>query len=1475
MKRQSIIASFIVILALASMATTSLANMESYTSIPPFVLRGADSNVLLDLSIETPMQGAAYNDQPYDANNDGDTTDAGDCNGRVNRDGGTVGICYFKTKEYLGIFDPEKCYVYNNNRFEPSGATNVDHECNGKWSGNFLNWATMTAIDEFRWALTGGNRVVDTNAVTVLERGNMGLSYGHNWYPIKYLNAADNVAPNTVTPSTEASIYIYNHGYQFDIGTQRDGAGAALSLDEYQDLNVRVKVCDPTEGLEDNCVDYGGYYKSEGLIQKNSDRMRFALMSYSRDNTHGRDGGVLRSNMKYVGPKMPSGVDNPDKEWDIDGFIIDDPEANPAGNSGILNYLNKFGASGYKSYDPASELYYECINYYKARGRTPEYADGLDAAGQDGFPVVTAWNDPIQYTCQPNYIVGINDANPWHDKRLPGTFFTSDQVENPGDLNWSDFGAPANADPDINVRTLTNTVGQLQGINGTNRCVGCTANDCDWSATNKLIPGLGEVAGTCPWPGKQNSYYIAGLAYYANANDIRPLMTGRQSVTTFMIDTQEYSASPLVGEMNMLWLTGKYGGFIEKDFVDTNADGNVYEPNSANEWDVDGDNEPDNFVLANEPKKLVDALNRAFTDILKRGASGTAASVISSTRAGAGAVYQSIFHPYYTDANCLAAQTHEVNWVGEVHSLFVDPWGNMREDTNQNRKLDLVESAPGADDRDLIILFDSSDVYKLDDANEDGELDPGEDWTDTNADGELQISEITVAASTLGNIKYIWSSNKWLNDTTLVTNAQRATYISNEKRRHIFTFADSNGDMAAAAARAEEVPFTTAAANMAKISPYLHLFTPFSFSPAVPPPGIRDVDYAQFLTNQANRVVNYIRGEDQGQLSFAGSIMPAMRARQVDYDCDSTTDTWRLGDVIHSTPTVVATPAEDYDLIYRDITYASFYTKYRDRRHVLYVGANDGMVHAFNAGFYDPSQDKFWKSYNAATGVYSDGATDPDIGAELWGYIPHNLLPHLYWLTDPNYSHIYYADLKPKVFDAKIFPVDATHPYGWGTVMVVGMRLGGATIRTDKDHDGTYEPADAVLPDQEMKSAYMIFDITDPEQPPELLAEISLADLGFTTGTPGVIIMDPSDAAVNDWYLVLGSGPTDLNSATSDQRAKIYVLDLKELAQNRNLVDQSANDPPLKRFQLGTTTFVGDLVSVDFDLDYRTDVVYYGMHKKFDPDYRGRMKRLVINDDTDPTNWFNSTLYNARRPILAAPSVARDRNGRIWVYFGTGRFLTRSDITYNDQQYYLGIKEPWDVSQNLTWGTTLVADLLDVSDVVVFQGGEVKCEDAGGNLIDCAAISDTNGNGKDDFIELESTVDGLDGWVLQFDTTGERNLGQATLLGEILTFTTYVPDSDPCQYEGNSNLYGLYYKTGTSFSRSIIGLDTRELSGKKETLKKISLGQGLTVTPNIHVGRESGSKAFIQTSTGAIEVVEQANPGVTKSGKASWREETD
>jgi type IV pilus assembly protein PilY1 len=82
------------------------------------------------------------------------------------------------------------------------------------------------------------------------------------------------------------------------------------------------------------------------------------------------------------------------------------------------------------------------------------------------------------------------------------------------------------------------------------------------------------------------------------------------------------------------------------------------------------------------------------------------------------------------------------------------------------------------------------------------------------------------------------------------------------------------------------------------------------------------------------------------------------------------------------------------------------------------------------------------------------------------------------------------------------------------------VRFGGGKLKTDMDHDGTPDSSGA---DKEMKSAYIVLDITNPESTPKVLAEITFDDLGYTTSYPGVVVMDPKDTATaNDWYLVLG-----------------------------------------------------------------------------------------------------------------------------------------------------------------------------------------------------------------------------------------------------------------------------------------------------------------------------------------------------------------
>jgi type IV pilus assembly protein PilY1 len=1002
--------------------------------------------------------------------------------------------------------------------------------------------------------------------------------------------------------------------------------------------------------------------------------------------------------------------------------------------------------------------------------------------------------------------------------------------------------------------------------------------------------------------------YLDDVAYWAHTTDLRTDLTGEQTLTLYTIST-------FGGGADLLQSAARYGGF-------TDSNGNNL-PDLQAEWDADGDGVPDNYFPAGTAEELTEALGAAIQNIVLRNTlshtgAGSAASVVSSTRAGEGAVYQAVFYPTYRN---------EVSWAGEVHALLIDAYGNMREDSNDNKILDL--------DNDLVVQFDTSN--------------PGQVflYKDLNADGQLTAEEKTSAdQATYGlpkhekmeDLHYLWSTTTWLNGISDAAIVTQRTYATIDQKRYIFTLIDGNGNMVADSA--EQIDFD--ASHYATISPYLHLFNPFT----TPPSGFNE-------TTAAQAQINFIRGLDQTK----------MRSRR--YVADPTTGatmTYRLGDVIDSTPTAVGPPAEGYDLIYRDVTYQSFYAKYRNRRTVVYAGANDGMFHAFNGGFftYDSANQRYKISLQSQGGTETPFA----LGAELWAYVPFNLLPHLYWLTRFDYQHVYYCDLKPRVFDAKIFTADTYHPNGWGTILVGGMRFGGGRIRTDKNHNGTFEADDVT-----MKSAYFILDITNPEAPPKVLAEVSFDDLGYTTSYPGVVLMrdDASTPPVNNWYLVLGSGPNGvrlkytgsgtftvgstgrgqrsgasgvvvrqdstngltlrnvvggfqhgetafqdndgdnvldvgepavtvdltnsvlaLRDGASSQEARIYMIDLVQLAQGHVWAPggTTASTPLV---QLDDNSFVSDIVSADLNLNYKTDVAYFGTVSGQPGSWGGKLRRIVFNDSTAPAGWtVDSTLIDVMQPVTAAPALALDPLGQTWVFFGTGRYMTVADASDTSQQTYYGVKEP----TTTPWSGVLTSALLDVSGIVVFEGGTIQCENATPppDMIECADVTDLNGNGTKDLNDLEIMIDGdpnhippitgKAGWFLNFPDAGERNLGQAALLGDVLSFTTYIPRTQLCgDDEGTSSLWAVYFKTGTAFSTSVIGLDKSQSISETGTtrykvLRRTDLGKGLAASPSIHTGREQGSKAFIQTSTGTVVVVPETNPGVTKSGKAYWKEES-
>ena len=187
-----------------------------------------------------------------------------------------------------------------------------------------------------------------------------------------------------------------------------------------------------------------------------------------------------------------------------------------------------------------------------------------------------------------------------------------------------------------------------------------------------------------------------------------------------------------------------------------------------------------------------------------------------------------------------------------------------------------------------------------------------------------------------------------------------------------------------------------------------------------------------------------------------------------------------LGDIVNSAPYYVAAPAFGYPDDFEARPYSSFVATHRARTPVVYVGANDGMLHALNAA----------------------------TGDEMFGYVPAALVPTLSQLSGQSYAHRYYADGSPTVGD--VFYADA-----WHTLLVAGMRSGA-------------------------KGVYAL-DVTDPTNFAEGTAasvvrwEFQDPDLGYVFGQPLLVKTN------NGRWSVIVSGGYNAGNATG--RAMLFILD--------------------------------------------------------------------------------------------------------------------------------------------------------------------------------------------------------------------------------------------------------------------------------------------------------------------------------------------
>lgn len=874
-------------------------------------------------------------------------------------------------------------------------------------------------------------------------------------------------------------------------------------------------------------------------------------------------------------------------------------------------------------------------------------------------------------------------------------------------------------------------------------------------------------------------YVISGVAEDNGMHKTSQVFGGGQPDSAFAEKRFNLSDAPTAAAgqtlEDPLWYATKWGGF-----KDSNTQGNAVPiPDLDSEW-KGADGNPLGYTLVRNPADLGKRLSESIKGLVKRPASGSGAAVASNTLTGEGLLLQAGYKPE------VASGTEKVSWVGVLNGLFFDAFGNVREDTNSNQKLDAADNI-------VQIYYDST----------------AKDTLVRRMPFSENIESIPAANITSGlsleSIRPVWSARDQLAD---LTNAQKAEQRifgeSASTGRYIFTSVDEG--------TAEAAPDGITTGNDV-IDFSASAFDGTNTTAGLGVNNYRLLDVAQ---NDAGKVVDFIRGVEG---------IEGFRNRTVNYN-GVAPKPWILGDIVHSTPAVVGRPSAGYNVSYSDQTYTAFRNQYLSRRQVAYVGANDGMLHAFNMGIYNEMTQTF------------DGSGHP-LGGELWAYVPYNLLPHLKWLTQPSYEHVYYVDSSVKTYDVNIFPStgdDGRYPYGWGTIMVVGMRFGGGEYSVSIE--GETDP-------RKLRSAYMIFDITDPEREPKLIAEITDEDLGYTITEPELVQFRQSkeaggfltgDTRKNSWYLVFGNGPTDLTTGTSDNSAKLFYLDLENARRGQVELEE----------EVVTTSkgHIGGLRAVDWDGDFQDDYLYISVVGEGGENHGGLYHARLASNNVIGT--VNPLLDGVSAPFSVPVLPVRNlETGDFWVFAGTGRLLVSSDLENEESGAYYGIK----VSQNS--GTSFETSV-DIDDMYPVTGHSLYEKQMYGDTVVLDA-SDVQIGSLEEFQQIIDRPENK-GWYKEFARNGESNFVPTSLFRSALLINSYTPGISDCEPLGKSYLYALNAFNGLpDASLRNLARSTSDIVGDYEKVEE-TYGELDGVAMNV---------SFTDTDTGFIGT----SPGVVKGQK--------
>lgn len=486
------------------------------------------------------------------------------------------------------------------------------------------------------------------------------------------------------------------------------------------------------------------------------------------------------------------------------------------------------------------------------------------------------------------------------------------------------------------------------------------------------------------------------------------------------------------------------------------------------------------------------------------------------------------------------------------------------------------------------------------------------------------------------------------------------------------------------------------------------------------------------LARGAN-LVNFLRGQ-RGKEGFdSGPPATSNDANKLFRPRDNV-----LGDIISAQPIFVRAPFAEYTND-TDPGYAAFRTAHASRTPMVYVAANDGMLHAFYAG---------------------NSIVDTQGGVEAWAFMPTMVLPNLYKLASENYAtqHVYSVDGTPTAAD--VFDTTAsadcasttpsTPEACWKTILVGGLNKGG--------------------------QGYYALDITDPDNPKGLWefkrsstcitvdadqvpTSTSYADchIGYTYNNPIV-----GKLANGRWVVIVTSGYNN-----DDGIGYLYVLDAiggEVLYRISTGVGDAANPSGLNHINAW----------VDNALFDNTIQRVYGV------DMLGNVWRFDINDAILPSG-REATLVaqvvapdNTPQPITTKPELA-EVAGAPYVFVASGRYLGTTDTAppYQTQTVW-AIKDPLSDTPLSNLRSTLSARTIN---------------NVGSGLTAYRTVT-------------AASCEAPDGWYADLPDSGERvNIDMKLQLGTLIV-PSNVPSTNACNIGGYGWLNYFNYRTGCAVSNS-------------------------------------------------------------------------